>query len=301
MALLQAALENDIVAVKDALAAGEPMRGAALVRSVSRNNIEIVKVLLAAGADPNSTFLGSALSQTTNKKIVRLLLDAGARVNAAELKTNDLDILELLLPSASQSALAEAFIRSAEVGNLSKCKLLLRHGMDVSTFPLSEVCINLGIVKMFVSAGANVAANNNAALLRACGAHAYPVVRYLCVHGAPASLALERLGSSVPYDLRIYLFLSIQPQDAHLLTPAHLHVWLKMRSRLRLRLRRFWYDRCVPKLWAPPAGTLAAQPTEHDLKVYLATAGRLWARQYWKEDVHMFFPVLGAQLGVCPF
>ena len=57
----------------------------------------------------------------------------------------------------------------------------------------------------------------------------------------------------------------------------------------------------MPRLWAPPTGALSAQPTQAELTAYLATGGRLFARTYWKQDVHMFFPALGAQLSACPF
>ncbi|OGB83397.1 hypothetical protein A3F66_01045 [candidate division TM6 bacterium RIFCSPHIGHO2_12_FULL_32_22] len=88
-ALVQAVMLNDVYLVKLLLDLGvnpnasqNPLRP--LVRAASNKNLQIVQLLLRAGADINAQGVhpqGTAVENSTDKEIVRLLIKMGAEVN----------------------------------------------------------------------------------------------------------------------------------------------------------------------------------------------------------------------------
>ncbi len=166
--------EGDVDGVKAALESGadsneRDKKGSALAHAVSANNEKIVKMLLEAKADPNTSsrmswtytsVLDEALSLGT-KAIVKYLIEAGARPSRTALyrasKTGDIDIVKLLL-AAGAIAGSDALSESASKGHIDIVKLFLAAGLGAKpgSDALSESASkrHIEIVKLLLAAGA---------------------------------------------------------------------------------------------------------------------------------------------------
>ena len=341
MELVNLAKAGDAAGVQELLASDKMYirknKNLALRWAARRGHVDVVNILLTAGANVHSNDERPvcAAAEYGHVAVVEALLRAGAHVHASNdwpvriaSENGHLVVVKTLLEAgAALHTWDDYALRLASYnGHLAVVNTLLAAGADVHVYEdghlrLAAVGGHLAVVKTLLDAGANVNALDDDAIFAAYQQASWEVVKTLlqagasilrfkdkvdeatirfavnCGHDPISFLELTQL--STP--MRKFLLLSVQPRAATQLTPKYFRKWCKLRGRLRLRLRRFWYDRCVPKLWALPMGTLPADPTEEELTTYLATAGRLWARTYWKEDVHMFFPALGARLGACPF
>ena len=243
------------------------------------SSAEDVQRLLALGADVHADddYALRQASAQGHLAVVEALLGAGADVHAE----ND-----------------EALRKASEYGRLDVVQALLHAGADVHArkdwaLRWASSSGHVAVVEVLLAAGADVHANNDGALRLASEEGHVVVVEILVRHGARPHTVLRK-----QQPLRTFLLLSISKEDARLLDAVNRHAWCRLRARLRLRLRRFWYDKCVPRLEAPPHGVLVQPPTEEQLVAYLATGGRRFARHYW-EMAPTFFPTL--VLGVCPF
>ena len=111
--------------------------------AIKNQNIEVIKVLLANGADPNSfTLLDQAL-KTGNLKIIQMCLENGANGNhlldeALFAYSNRLAMIELLLKydvdvndkdDADWTPLHHAIVHT---GNVGLASLLIRYGADIN-------------------------------------------------------------------------------------------------------------------------------------------------------------------------
>ena len=161
--------------------------GNALCTASAFGNIEIVKLLLGAGADPNSLKygwkIGSALYQASDfgyDAIVRLLLDAGAKaglerhtmygsaLHVAASKGN-VNLVEMLISSGMDMNLIvgsfstspkHAIANAARRGHIETVRLLLEAGANLESKVLA-LCYASGAgrnetVKLLLGAGANI-------------------------------------------------------------------------------------------------------------------------------------------------
>ncbi len=106
----------------------EPTYSAALIYAVDNQNLEITKLLLESGADPNifDTRGGTALQYACyydNFDIIKLLVEYKANVNAHSLITS-----HEYVDTYGYTAL----MRASESGNVGAVKLLLANNADVS-------------------------------------------------------------------------------------------------------------------------------------------------------------------------
>ena len=139
-------------------------KGASMLYLAARGdyakNIEVVSLLLAAGADVNARgwadftpLMGASMSKTTySTEITRLLLQSGAKVNAMD--------------DDGRTALMLA----VDSGSMGKVQLLLEHGANANAAtndgetPLIEAAYlgKIGVARLLIEHGADVnAANKN--------------------------------------------------------------------------------------------------------------------------------------------
>lgn len=131
----------------DVNAAAETPEGFALTEAAIAGNVDIVRRLLAGGADvKNQTAHYSALSVAKNRQIAKLLLEAGAELHAptrlhgvpllTALWSRNHDVACYLLENGadpnSSSATVSALGLTAYLGSLDTLKALLKHGADVN-------------------------------------------------------------------------------------------------------------------------------------------------------------------------
>jgi len=144
--LLLAVCAGDVVALKAALASGVNVNTKfrydrmALSFAADRGNAEVVKVLLDAGADVNArdTFYGmDAMSQALNKKhtaIVRMLLEKGATNSEGVLKfgvqENSLELVKASLEKGGlrPDSLTAAVALASKNSRVEMVELLKKHG-----------------------------------------------------------------------------------------------------------------------------------------------------------------------------
>jgi uncharacterized protein len=166
--LADAAQNHDLSAVNQLITAGAnpnalgQFETPALHWAVHFSELEIVKSLLKAGADPNLRNPASALTplslalQGTNPELVALLLEAGADPNAKladgdtplmlAARVNQPDFVRLLLEHRAESDARHAdfgyspLMLAANAGDIASVKLLLAAGADpnATTLPIGE-------------------------------------------------------------------------------------------------------------------------------------------------------------------
>jgi hypothetical protein len=155
--LLNAASYDDLDGVREYLAKGvnantQERGDTALHIAVSRNNIEMVRVLLDAGANPNIRDEGKntallMLNEECTVEMIKLLLDAGAKVNvkdeegmrplmiAAEFESSE--VLQVLLNAGAKVNKRDnegraALMIAVKEGRLESVRALLAAGANVS-------------------------------------------------------------------------------------------------------------------------------------------------------------------------
>lgn len=159
--------------------------GSALYQAVQMKNINLVRMLIAKGADPRllpnddgSTPLHAA-ARLQSAEIATLLIEAKADVNAAARSGTPLHV-------------------AARAGSLATAILLLNHGADVhaldccnKTTPLHNAVINsspagLDLINILLARGADVNARDNSGRTPLTEARnsELPVVKILVEHGA---------------------------------------------------------------------------------------------------------------------
>ena len=315
--LFRAVTRKDTELVNTLLAAGADVHykeDIALRTACGCNDVALVRVLLRAGADVhihNEFLLKNAVLNVWDMSMAETLIAAGADVrvdNDALImqavhfhQGDESEVMVQLLVDAGAGHLNDALSSCVASADIHVIKVLVDAGASVGTnLWRAAARRSVDVVVLLVEAGADVCALDNKAVKEASKYRCYDTVRYLVANGASALAALAT-SDAFPHTLRTYLLLSVPKADAVHLPDVDRQRWVHLRAKMRCRLRRFWYGTCVPRLWALPTAQLPAQPTEQELTAYLSTGGRLFARTYWKEDVHMFFPALGAQLGACPY
>lgn len=157
--LIVAAIRGRLTDVESLLRSGTPVDVIAkdgqtpLMKASGFGHVDVVKVLLAAGANVNAEDAGgeTALSRTRHPSVARVLLEAGARINHQDKR--------------GFSALS----RSANSGTEEMVQLLLSAGASVHTSdllgntPLRSAAAlgHLQVARLLLKAGANVNAKNH--------------------------------------------------------------------------------------------------------------------------------------------
>ncbi|CVK87440.1 related to ankyrin [Fusarium mangiferae] len=148
--------------------------------AVSRNRLELAKLLIDAGADVNASMTGSTALQLAVHKndtdLAKLLVEAGANLNTSSVRASALQLavsnhnLELVVlflaegADVNDSTSGETVLqRAANLGNLETVKHLVDRGADV---------------------GAKVPGNSATALQHAAMHGSVEIVKYLVEHGA---------------------------------------------------------------------------------------------------------------------
>lgn len=166
-------------------------RGSALLLAASRGHFRIVQRLLAAGADVNrQTSHGTALHEASNPAVAKLLIDAGANINAiggeygtalqeASYMGRD-EVVDLLL-----NMRADVNIVSGSNGTALQAALVRKHD---------------GIVDRLLKAGSNLnlqGGKYGTALQAACATGQERRVRDLIAGGADVNLHGGRYGTAL--------------------------------------------------------------------------------------------------------
>jgi ankyrin repeat protein len=233
--LIRAVMLGDVKEVQQLIEGGadvneqEDSEGTVLMMAASRKDIEVVKVLLANGADINAKSKDgrTALMAAAygDAKITKLLLDRGADVRT---KTEDghtallsavmagsADAVKMLLDKgADVNALSESnmssetcLMHAAGSGQEAIVKLLLENGADVNAktkhggTALLPAC-NSGqveIVKMLLDKGADVNSGGGTALLYASEKGHTDVVKMLLDKGAEVNTQAKDGNTAILY------------------------------------------------------------------------------------------------------
>lgn len=121
--------------------------GTALLTAIERGDLEMVELLLDAGADPSRGSRGDsgwtplqAAAGLSRHEIAQLLLDAGADANRDEplvgaLQVGNLRTAELLVQHGADVRVSEALLRyraERTTSTIAALKFLLAHGWDVN-------------------------------------------------------------------------------------------------------------------------------------------------------------------------
>lgn len=169
----------------------------ALVTAVWRDRPDVVRFLLAHGADP-SRKEGRAFVVAAGKHhpaLLRLLLDSGTRPQgngasraleeAAASRREDCVLLLLEHGVAAGADGCEALSRAASAGDTTICGILLDAGAEASGQALCQAVLhgNLAIVRMLVEAGADVRYNDDEALFLATREDHHKIADYLVGRG----------------------------------------------------------------------------------------------------------------------
>lgn len=160
--LSDAVFKNDLSRVRAAIKKGadinglDELGGTALGVAAIKGNLEIIKILLQAGADPNLSGDGDdspPLQSLLREEVTRLLIEAGAEINWQDsdgitslmipaMNWGGLEQLKVLLeaganPNIGDSKGKTALMYAVEYDyNLEKVKLLLQFGADVNAVDL---------------------------------------------------------------------------------------------------------------------------------------------------------------------
>lgn len=201
--LMVAARRGDLLFVKAFIDAGARVNiksdwlgSTALLWAVAENHIDVAKVLLASGADPNigDDHGKAAIVHAEDIRTVKLLLNNGAKVNKRDsvdatplmqaARKNNIPKVKLLMArgadvNAHSQSFGNALHWAAEAGHTEMVKLLIAHGADVNatnttkTTPLMKATEKgqWGLVRVLVQANAEVRAEDF------CGKTAVDVAR----------------------------------------------------------------------------------------------------------------------------
>ncbi len=158
-ALLDAATEGDIEAVKQHLAAGANVNGAKegyppLNTAIFNNQLEVVKLLVSMGADVNRKnrhhpMVMTAVDKDHGLEILKFLLEKGADPNAKDysgktsldkaVEYNYPEAAALLRKHGGESAAGDSIHIAADMGNLEAVKKHIAAGADVAHVAVSGI------------------------------------------------------------------------------------------------------------------------------------------------------------------
>ena len=262
------------------------LQGAPLTLAAQAGRVDVISCLLAHGAH-EAAFLDKALcaAATFGKTLaVARLLAAGPTLRARQ--------------SAVHAAVnASRYIDRAS--RIAVVRQLVDAGVDLSSSSDETLALAVGdigsltLVKLLLRAGANVHAQDDRALVVACGSSHARVAIVECLLDAGADVAHVDWTRFSRQD-RVRLVLRVRPGAAEALPR-----WIRLvRSFHRVGVRRA-LQRARHRLDQPPTSTLGTNtPTREQLIVHLQSAGRRFAREYWTEGLPLFFSDL--ELGPVP-
>ncbi len=111
--------------------ASQEEKDEALIYAVEKNNIDVVKTLIKAGARVNQGKY--VLELTDDPEIIKILLKYGAKYALlTALKHNDLKNFQISLKTADQEEKDEALIYAVEKNNIDIVKTLIKAGANVN-------------------------------------------------------------------------------------------------------------------------------------------------------------------------
>lgn len=192
--LFDAAASGKVDIVEAALKAGKspnikrPGFGSLLKVATVHKQLEVIKLLLAHGADPraegNEALVEAAVS-AERMDILRCLVEAGAWVTKPKDTCYQGDVL----------------VSAVLTGNVEILEYLLKHGADPKgTWPIADTTAlqlaaergDVSIMKLLLDAGADVNhrdSNGMSSLMLACKKGQQAAVEFLIAHGADSSFA----------------------------------------------------------------------------------------------------------------
>jgi len=173
--------EGNLEKVKKIIAAGADVNAMGKYKQTPlcmvswKANTELVKILLAHGADPNIKCANgdTALFGVQTPEIARLLIKAGADVNVKTIHgetpiawASTKEIADILLQAGAETTPEIRLLLSCRFGRTEEVKALIAQGVNVNTpvgpfgsTPLAWAA-NAQIARLLIDAGADVNAKN---------------------------------------------------------------------------------------------------------------------------------------------
>ncbi|WP_147676000.1 ankyrin repeat domain-containing protein [Algibacter pacificus] len=177
--MLSAIAKNNGDLVMYFIDAGAPVTDAELIKKAANSNLEITKVLLDYGADPNHGI--ESATKANQLEIVQLLIDAGANVNLGmpiAIHMNYTDIVLFLINNGAECSNSEFIKTSAQKNNVKVVSALIENGAMAQT-GLNSAIIGNSLEVFNLLLDNNALPNGNNSMLLASKYSAFKIVPLL--------------------------------------------------------------------------------------------------------------------------